>query len=510
MANISPNHVIEQANQLIKAGQREKAYHLLRDFVFDFPDEPQVWWLIANLTQDLQEKRYALEQILKTHPNSKKVLAMLDSLPSANMPPAVVPQQMGYYPQFPTAPRKNSRGMMLWMILLIFIVGGISFFIGTQINNPDNSATNITTSDNDSQNNSSSLTNNATNITNNDSIFDNDSQNNSSSQTNNVTNNTASDTPTDNLNNVMNPIYSGLQGEWSRESRSSILVVDNSDESIIFFGDGTVLLNDIAGTYRFIDSSTVRIDFPPLSSTRVQQMSPVISVTITGEELQISHLNNNQTTRYLRPWAVPVVDDVYTIVPPGDGIFVTDDNIPVPMYVLSRVFNLNDIPNFPIINNNQPTIIATGTIYNLTSSLTALGQYPFGLGIQLELNGNINIVSRFNRDSTAREYGLQLYDGILSVDSIPTEGKTAEETANLIRGTYNDTVLLEVLRGNNRLLLAIPRHSRLDYVGIAYDPFVKPGGLLYITPREPLKRGHYCLEIRNLSNRVNYGCFTIP
>lgn len=489
MNNQAPNQVIEQANQLIKAGQRENAYRMLQELVFNYPDETKAWWLIANLTSDMQEKRYALEQVLRIRPDFEKAREQLAKLPSnQNIPPQPIQSPMIFYPP-PTQQSNNNRSLIILGILLIFICSGVSFFAGTQINQ-QSSNTKIEILDNiNSQNDeSSSLSSNTTSNTN---------QNNETTIINEY-------------HNSDNPVFNALQGEWKRQSIASVFVVDDSDKSMIFFNDGSVVMNNITGNYRFIDASTIRIDFPTLASPQVREMSPVVNIIIMGDELEISTVNGDRNSLYIRPWVVDEADSVLDVVPSGDGMFVTSDGVAIPVYIVNDGQLYNSLDYLPYSMDSRPAIILTGSVYNLSSEI-AFWHYTFGLGIRTSLNGDINIVESIFNDSIADEYGLQLYDGIISVDGVSMIGVSGNDLTDYLVGVKGTIVEIGIMRGNDALSLSIPREFARDGSAIYYyESIIKPGGLLYIVPDEVLKSGHYCIRaVPQLSARHS-GCFTIP
>jgi len=468
MNNQTPNQVIEQANQLIKAGQRDTAHRMLQNLVSHFPNEAQAWWLIANLTKDIHEKRYALEQILRIKPNSEKARTQLAEMTVSPMQMAVINQ--------PHSQESRINGFWLLGLVLVLVASAASFFVGVQVGkNQASGGLNVAINPN--------------------------------TQFNTATN-----------NNTYPPLYYALEGEWKRTSDSSILVINDYDETIRFFSDGTVSMSNVTGTYTFIDSSTMRIDFPATASGQVIEMSPIVNVSIEGSELTLTHLNRGRTTSYIRPEAIITTtnDDAYNITPSREGLFATDGNGAVALYIRQTLEEDNipsEIPLFPIIDDPRTVLIATGSSYLINDEIV-LRHYQFGLGIRLEDNSGTVIVSNFTENSTAGSYGLQLYDGIIAVNGVNVAGQSARAVSDLILAntTYNSIVNLDVMRNNTTLNLSIPRQSVFydSSLDIDIDTFIKPGGLLYVTPQEPLNTGHYCLGAYTTNRETHFGCFTIP
>ena len=466
MNNQTPSQIIEQANQLIKAGQKESARQMLQNLVSYFPNEAQAWWLIANLTKDMQEKRYALEQVLRIKPNSEKARIQLAELASS-------PAQLVMTKQ-PHSESNHSNWFWLLGFILVLVASAVSFFVGVQVGqNQANNGLNINLNPN--------------------------------TQFNATTN-----------NNTYPPLYYALEGEWKRTSDSSVLVISDYDDTIHFFSDGTVSMSNVTGTYTFIDSATMRIDFPATASGQVIEMSPILRVSIEGDNLNLIHLNRGIVTTYIRPSAIiiPSNDAAYDITPVGEGLFATDGDRAVSLYIRQTMDEDNipsEIPLFPVINDPHTVLIATGSNYLINDEIV-LRPYQFGLGIRLEDNSGTVIVSGFIENSTAGSYGIQLYDGIIAVNGVNVMGESAKAVSDLILAntTYNSVVNLDVMRSNSTLSLSIPRQASIYESPLDIDTFIKPGGLLYVTPQEPLSSGHYCLGAYTTNRETHFGCFTIP
>ncbi|MBN1284544.1 MAG: tetratricopeptide repeat protein [Anaerolineae bacterium] len=71
---------LQQAQQLIKAGQRKEAYQLLRRLLQADPNNAQVWWLVAHAVPDPDQQRKALQHVLRIRPDYQPAQQALDKL----------------------------------------------------------------------------------------------------------------------------------------------------------------------------------------------------------------------------------------------------------------------------------------------------------------------------------------------------------------------------------------------------------------------------------------------
>jgi predicted Zn-dependent protease len=62
--NEEDDTLLKRARHMAEAGQKEEALKLVRRVVVSYPDQVDGWWVLANLTDDLNEKRHALKQAL--------------------------------------------------------------------------------------------------------------------------------------------------------------------------------------------------------------------------------------------------------------------------------------------------------------------------------------------------------------------------------------------------------------------------------------------------------------
>ncbi len=68
---------LQQAYQLIKAGQKLQAEEILRPLVSEDVDNADAWWLLANAVADPDEIRMALDHVLRLRPDHAKSQLML-------------------------------------------------------------------------------------------------------------------------------------------------------------------------------------------------------------------------------------------------------------------------------------------------------------------------------------------------------------------------------------------------------------------------------------------------
>jgi len=62
--NEEDDTLLKRARLMAESGQPEEALKLVRRVVVSYPDQVDGWWVLANLTDDMNEKRYALNQAL--------------------------------------------------------------------------------------------------------------------------------------------------------------------------------------------------------------------------------------------------------------------------------------------------------------------------------------------------------------------------------------------------------------------------------------------------------------
>ncbi len=87
---MSTNDQLQQAYQLIKAGNRQDAVQILMPILKADQSNADAWWLLANAVTDPSQQRRALNEVLKLRPGDEKALRMLGQLPSTD-PPATTP-----------------------------------------------------------------------------------------------------------------------------------------------------------------------------------------------------------------------------------------------------------------------------------------------------------------------------------------------------------------------------------------------------------------------------------
>lgn len=68
---------LQQALTLIREGKKEQAAKIIVPIIEREPDNANAWFLAANATDDEEEARYALEQVLRLRPGDERAQAML-------------------------------------------------------------------------------------------------------------------------------------------------------------------------------------------------------------------------------------------------------------------------------------------------------------------------------------------------------------------------------------------------------------------------------------------------
>lgn len=83
------SELLQQAYRLIREGNKPEAVRLLTPLVRTDPLNADAWWLLANALDNPDQKRRALEQVLKLRPNDDAAKRMYDRLQpvAASAPP---------------------------------------------------------------------------------------------------------------------------------------------------------------------------------------------------------------------------------------------------------------------------------------------------------------------------------------------------------------------------------------------------------------------------------------
>lgn len=69
---------IQQVRELIKAGRRPQALKQVARLIEKDHDNPELWWLLANATDDTEQARAALDHLLVLQPNNERARRMLE------------------------------------------------------------------------------------------------------------------------------------------------------------------------------------------------------------------------------------------------------------------------------------------------------------------------------------------------------------------------------------------------------------------------------------------------
>lgn len=77
---MSVNDQLQRAYQLIRAGNRQDAVQLLMPILRADPANADAWWLLSNAVTDPNQKKRALEEVLKLRPSDERARKMLDQI----------------------------------------------------------------------------------------------------------------------------------------------------------------------------------------------------------------------------------------------------------------------------------------------------------------------------------------------------------------------------------------------------------------------------------------------
>lgn len=140
---LSLSEGLSQANEHLKAGRKSEALTVLNTLVRDYPQEARVWGMLAMTSDDPQQKREGLEQVLAlgSDPNMLSwAQKQLNALPVQSAPAPVMPSQVPPQPaadiREELAPSATKRGSGVSMInvlagvailLLVAVVGLVGF-----------------------------------------------------------------------------------------------------------------------------------------------------------------------------------------------------------------------------------------------------------------------------------------------------------------------------------------------------------------------------------------------
>ncbi len=71
---------LQEARELIKRGKRKQAVLRLATLIERTPDNPELWWLLANASEDIVQAKMATEQLLALRPNDERAQKLLKRL----------------------------------------------------------------------------------------------------------------------------------------------------------------------------------------------------------------------------------------------------------------------------------------------------------------------------------------------------------------------------------------------------------------------------------------------
>lgn len=82
---------MQQAYQLIRNGRKQEAIAILVPIVRATPTNADAWWLLANAVDNLDQRRRALQQVLRLRPEDERAQRMLSRLDPTSAPPPPAP-----------------------------------------------------------------------------------------------------------------------------------------------------------------------------------------------------------------------------------------------------------------------------------------------------------------------------------------------------------------------------------------------------------------------------------
>ncbi|MBI1260054.1 MAG: hypothetical protein GC204_21510 [Chloroflexi bacterium] len=130
---------LQEAYRLIREGSTQEAVRILVPLVRADPLNPDAWWLLANAVENQEQKRQALERVLKLRPNdeaAQKMLTRLGGAPpaKAKRSPAPIPVPAGdeeftdidAIPSGRVKVRRSRRSPLTFILALIGLLTVIS------------------------------------------------------------------------------------------------------------------------------------------------------------------------------------------------------------------------------------------------------------------------------------------------------------------------------------------------------------------------------------------------
>lgn len=112
----TPNQ-IQQVRELIKSGKRSQALTQLARLIERDHNNAELWWLLANATDDIHQARRALEEVLSLEPANDRARKMLDRLETRQLL-----KQMGV-----AKPVESRRSPWVVPMVLVFVAASTLF-----------------------------------------------------------------------------------------------------------------------------------------------------------------------------------------------------------------------------------------------------------------------------------------------------------------------------------------------------------------------------------------------
>jgi hypothetical protein len=121
----TPNQ-IQHVRELIKSGKRAQALTQLARLIERDHNNAELWWLLANATDDVQQARRALEEVLSLEPSNDRARKMLERLETRQLL-----NQMGVTKR----PEARRTPMVLPLVLIFVAVSGLLVVLALAVSN---------------------------------------------------------------------------------------------------------------------------------------------------------------------------------------------------------------------------------------------------------------------------------------------------------------------------------------------------------------------------------------
>jgi hypothetical protein len=121
----TPNQ-IQHVRELIKSGKRAQALTQLARLIERDHNNVELWWLLANATDDVHQARRALEEVLSLEPANERARKMLERLETRQLL-----NQMGVT----NKPETRRTPMVLPLVLVFVVISGVLVVMAVIVSN---------------------------------------------------------------------------------------------------------------------------------------------------------------------------------------------------------------------------------------------------------------------------------------------------------------------------------------------------------------------------------------